>query len=224
MFDPVGAVDWLADNVLEREQCVDFLRARRFRQTLLCRRGIPVHHRPAPEQMEAFLFSSPAKATGEGLIQGLHDISITSAHEAVYRVASALGETYPLPLAFDELIPYAGSRGALQQILFGLATGGFANIHVFDFPCEDTVTAKPQASRLVRHQAVLSRFVTSACHHTVELDDVGRQLVLLMDGTRDHEQLVQDLAAIPGAPPVENIRENLLSSLESLAGMALLEG
>jgi len=224
MFDPVGPLPWLQDNVLEREQYLDFLRARRFRQTLLCREGIPLHHRPTPEHMQPFLFSSPATTVENGQIQGLHNISITSAHEAVYRVASALGETYPLPLAFDELVPYAGSRDALQDILFGLATGGFANIHVFDFPCEETVTARPKASRLARHQAALSPFVTSACHHTVELDDVGRQLLLLMDGTRDHEQLAQDLAAIPGAPPLEKVRENLPSSLEWLAGMALLEG
>jgi methyltransferase-like protein len=223
MFDPVGPLTWLEDNVLEREQYVDFLRARRFRQTLLCREGIPLRHHPTPEHMQPFLFSSPATKIEGGQIQGLHGISITSAHEAVYRVASALGETYPLPLAFDELVPYAGSREALQDIVFGLATGGFANIHVFDFPCEETVTSKPKASRLARYQATLSQFVTSACHHTVELDDVGRQLVLLMDGTRDHEQLAQDLAAIAEAPPVEKIRENLLSSLEWLAGMALLE-
>lgn len=223
MFDPQGAVAWLGDNVLEREQYLDFLRARRFRQTLLCRDGIPLRRHAAPEHMEPFLFSAPATAVEKGQIQGLHGICITSAHEAVYRVAAALGETYPLPLAFDELVPYAGSRDALRDILFGLVTGGFANIHVFDFPCEDSVTAKPKASRLVRHQVALSRFVTNACHNTVELDEVGRHLVLLMDGTRDHEQLAQDLAAIPGAPSLEQIREYLPSSLEWLAGVALLE-
>jgi methyltransferase-like protein/SAM-dependent methyltransferase len=224
MFDPEGAVAWIGDDVLKREQYLDFLRGRRFRQTLLCRDGIVLRRPATPEHMEPFLFSAPATPAENGHIKGLRGISITSAHEAVYRVASALGETYPLPLAFDELVPYAGGRGALQEILFGLATGGFANIHVFDFPCEETVTAKPKASRLARHQASLSRFVTSACHHTVEVDDVGRLLLLLMDGTRDHEQLAQDLAAIPGTPPLEKIRVHLPTSLEWLAGMALLEG
>jgi hypothetical protein len=135
-----------------------------------------------------------------------------------------MGETYPLPLAFNELVPYAGSRDALQTILFGLTTGGFADLHVFDFPCEETVTSKPAASRLARHQATTSKFVTSACHRVVELDDVGRELVLLLDGTRDHEQLARDLAAVSGAPPLEKIREHLSTSLEWLAGVALLEG
>ncbi len=224
MFDPAGPLDWLPDNVVEREQYLDFLRARRFRQTMLCHQGIPLCHRPSRERMQDFLFSSPCTTIEGGQIQGLRGISVTSAHEAVYRVASALGETYPLPLTFDELVPYVGNREGLQDILFGLITGGFSNIHVFDFPCEETVSVKPRASFLVRYQAALSPLVTNACHHNVELDEVGRHLVLLMDGTRDHEQLARDLAAIPGAPPIEKIREYLPSSLEWLAGMTLLEG
>jgi methyltransferase-like protein len=224
MFDPAGSVAWVGDDVLEREQYLDFLRFRRFRQTLLCREGIPIRRKPAPEHMGPFLFSAPATSVEGGQIQGLHGIRITAAHEAVYRVAAAMGETYPLPLTFDELVPYAGSREALREISFGLATGGFANLHVFDFPCQDTVTANPKSNGLARHQVAQSRFVTSGCHHTVELDEVGRHLLLLMDGTRDHEQLAQDLAAIAGAPPLDQIREHLPSSLEWMAGMALLEG
>ena len=224
MFDPRGSLAWLGDDVLEREQYLDFLRARRFRQTLLCRDGIPLRRPPGPEQMQPLLFSAPCTAVEEGQIQGLHGIRITSGHQAVQRVTSALGETYPLPLTFDELVPYAGDRAALQDILFGLVTAGFADIHVFDFPCEDTVTAKPKARGLARHQAAESRFVTNACHQVVELDDVARQLVLLMDGTRDREQLAQGLAAIAESPSLELTREHLPGSLEWLAGMALLEG
>jgi methyltransferase-like protein len=224
MFDLQGAVAWIGDDILEREQYLDFLRARRFRQTLLCRKGIALRHQITPKDMEPLSFSSPATPLEGGQMKGLHGICITAAHEAVFRVAAALGETYPLPLSFDELVPYAGDREALREVLFGLASGGFANLHVFDFPCEERVTAKPKASRLARHQAIASKFVTNACHHTVELDDVGRQLLILMDGTRDHEQLSLDLAAFPDAPPIEKVREYLPGCLEWLASMTLLEG
>jgi methyltransferase-like protein len=224
MFDPGGSLDWLSGDVLEREQYLDFMRARRFRYTLLCRQGIELRHRPSPEQMQSLLFSCSIKELEGGEIQGMHGIRVTSQHEAVHRVARALSETFPLPLAFDELVPYAGSREALQNIAFGLATSGFADIHVYGFPCEDSVTAKPRASRLVRYQAAQSPLVSNVCHQTVELDEVGRHLVLLMDGTRDHDRLARDLAAIPGAPPLEKIRQHLPGSLTWLAGMALLEG
>ena len=86
------------------------------------------------------------------------------------------------------------------------------------------MTARPAASRLVRHEAARGPQVTSACHTPVKLDEVARHLVCLMDGTRDVEALAQDLAAIEGAPPVEDIRRGLPGSLQWLARMALLEG
>ena len=224
MFDQGDRLGWLKDDVIEREQYLDFLRFRRFRQTLLCRQEIPLHRQPGPVLMERFLFSAPAQTLEGGEIQGMRGICIIAGHEAVNRVTAALGETYPLPLSFDELLPYAGDRAALREILFGLMVAGFADIHVYDFPCEETVTARPKASRLVRHQAALSPFVTGACPLVVNLDEVARHLVCLMDGTRDHRQLAQDLAAIPGAPPVEQVVEHLPASLEWLAHMSLLEG
>jgi len=223
MFDLQGSVEWIGDDILEREQYLDFLRARRFRQTLLCRKEIALRHRVTPDDMEALCFSAPATPVEGGQVKGLRGVCITAAHEAVYRVVAALGETYPLPLSFEELVPYAGDPAALRDVLFGLACGGFANLHVFDFPCEERVTARPKASRLAQYQASQSKFVTNACHHTVEVDDVGRLLLLLMDGTRDHEQLSQDLAGFPETPPIESIREYLPGCLEWLASMALLE-
>jgi len=225
MFDPEKALAWLGeDDVLEREQYHDFLSFRTFRQTLLCHEAVGLERPATPARMERLLFSAPARRVEGGQIEGLNHTRITAIHEAVNRVAGALGETYPLPLTFEELIPYAGDREALRDILFGLVIGGFAGIHIYDFPCEETVTAKPLASRLARYQASISPYVTSACQHPVKLDDVGRQLVCLMDGTRDHRQLVQALVGVPGAAGAKQMAEELSSHLEWLARMALLEG
>jgi len=224
MFDLGDRVATLATDVLEREQYLDFLRARRFRQTLLCRKGVTLQHAPGPEVMESLLFSSPAKRLDDGQVQGLRGVCLTGAHEAVYRVVSALGEMYPLPLAFEDLLPYAGDREGLCNMLLGLVVAGFCNIHIFDFPCEESVTEKPRASRLARYQASKSRFVTNACHLVVELDEVARHAVLLMDGSRDHETIARELAAMTEGATTDQIREALPSSLEWLAGRALLEG
>jgi methyltransferase-like protein len=223
MFDPPGVLKWLEGSVIEREQYLDFLRMRRFRQTLLCHEGIPIRRIPSPEDMDRFLFSAPARKLEGGQIEGRRGVRISSVHEAVDRVTSALGETYPLPLSFDDLVPYAGDAAALREILFGLLTGGFADPHVYEFPCEESVTARPKASALVRFQAASSPFVTNACHNVVELDDIGRRLVQLLDGSRDHATIAQALAEVPEAPPPDEIRKNLISGLEWMAKMALLE-
>ena len=227
MFDPVDSLQALnppASDLVEREQYLDFLKARRFRRTLLCRQNIQLRRDVDTAAMEAFLFSSLPFSIADGVITNQHGSRITIVHAAVERVIRALGDAQPLPVGFEELVPYAGARESLREILFGLMLGGMVNLHVYDFPCEETVTARPVASRLVRHEATCGPQVTSACHTPVKLDEVARHLVCLMDGTRDLEAIARDLAAIEGAPPVEEIRRGLPGSLEWLARMALLEG
>lgn len=216
MFDPTGALADFPGDIVEREQELDFRKLRRFRQTLLCHAGWPVRREVRPPQMRGFLFSALARQVEDGQIEGLRKVRITPVNEAAPRVALALGEVFPLPLPFEDLIPYAGGESALCEILFALVMSGFADLHVFDFPCQESVSERPRASRLVRYQAARSGAVTSACHFTIELDEVGRRLVSLLDGTRGH-------AEIAAALEVEDAREFLLPSLEWLASRALLE-
>ena len=139
-------------------------------------------------------------------------------------VAQALHDTAPLPAPFEERIPYAGNPESLREILFALLTAGCVNLHVHGFPCQETVTARPRASRLARYQAAGGGNVTNACHIPVELDAIARHLVLLLDGTRTHDEIARELAAIAGAPSLEDIRRHLPNSLNWLARLALLEG
>jgi hypothetical protein len=104
--------------------------------------------------------------------------------EAVQAVRSALRDAYPLPLPFAELMPYAGGLTPLREILFSLVQGGVADVHVYDFPCEESVTEWPRATGIARYQSIGSRFVTSVVHCLVELTERDRRLLLRLDGTR----------------------------------------
>jgi len=217
VFDPTGALAGFEGDLIEYEQQLDFLKARRFRQTLLCRAERTPRRRISPEQMSEFLFSAPGRQLENGQIEGARSVCITTSNQAAVQVALALGDIYPLPAAFEELVPYAGDAEALSQILFELTILGFVDLHVFDFPCQDAVTERPRASRLARYQAARFDEVTSACHMNMKLDEFGRRLVVLADGTRDHEQ-------IAGALEYENARELLVPSLQWMASHGLLEG
>ncbi len=202
-----------AADVIEREQYVDFFKLRRFRQTLLCHQGIPLDRAISAARMSEFLFSENKGAARS-----------PGADRSVESVAQALHDTAPLPARFEELIPYAGNAELLGEILFALLTTGCVNLHVHDFPCQETVTERPRASRLARYQAPGGGNVTSACHIPVELDVIARHLVRLADGTRTHDEIARQLAGIEGAPPLEDIRRHLPGSLDWLARLALLEG
>lgn len=208
MFDEAGR---LVDEAGEQE--LDFRKLRRFRQTLLCRAEAPLKRAIAGKQMDGFLFSKSP-----------HGRRIAGDDPAVEAVAQALDDVHPLPVLFDELIPYAGSREALREILLALVAGGCADPHVHDFPCEESVTEFPRASRLARYQAATGRLVTNLCHVPVQLDEVARQLLLLLNGTRSQEVLARRLAKTPGAGSAKAIRAALPRSLEWMARMALLEG
>ena len=164
MFDEAGR---LQD--LEGEQRLDFRKQRSFRQTLLCRAEVPLQRNARAAQMDRFLFSENRHG---------HRVSGGDA------VAQALHDAAPLPVPFDELIPYAGSRGALREILFAFLRAGCADIHVYDFPCAETVTNRPRASGLARYQACTSKLVTNACHALVSLDAPVRKALLRLDGRR----------------------------------------
>lgn len=164
MFDEKGR---LQD--LEGEQRLDFRKQRRFRQTLLCRAEVSLRRKVSAASMDRFLFSENRHG---------HRVSGGDA------VAQALHDAAPLPVAFEELIPYAGSRPALRGILFAFLRAGCADIHVYDFPCQETVTDRPRAGALARYQAAAGNLVTNACHVPVSLEPPERRALLRLDGRR----------------------------------------
>jgi len=225
-FDPKRALAPLAEQApgadrIEREQYMDFLRLRRFRQTLLCHGEVELEPEPGPRHFDRLLFSADLKVEDDRL-QGRTG-SCTIVNDSVRRIAAEFGARFPRPLYFAEMLPHAADEGALRDILLGLCEAGFADVHTFDFPCERAVTERPKATRLVRHQVVQSEYVTNACHIPVKVDEVGRCILYLLNGTRTVRDVARDLAVAPGHPPVEEIAEHLPESLEWIAKHALLE-
>ena len=210
MFDSAGG-DPAERDIIEREQHLDFLRCRRFRETLLCRQEVALDRGPSAVLMEKFLFAAPARRV-EGGIEGLSGVRIAPGHATLEATVTALGDCYPLPVPFAELLPYGGGEAQLAEILFALVCSGFATLHLHDFPCEETVTALPCASALARWQAGRSSVVCNACHTAVQLEGPDLRLLRLLDGTRDLAALTREY----GSEPVE--------ILTWLARMGLLTG
>ena len=138
----------------EAEQYSDFLRMRAFRQSLLCREEVRLDRRPNAAMMSA--------------------LSVLARDARRRAVAShrRTADAYPLAAAVRGI-------GAVRHRPGGTRCSrcfrrGIVNLHVFDFPCEETVTSRPRATRLARAQAARSRFVTSVRHHLVELDENDR--------------------------------------------------
>jgi SAM-dependent methyltransferase len=213
MFDHLGALAGRRLNRIEHEQHLDFLKLRAFRQTLLCRSDVRLRRHSSPQRMEHFLFSSPARLdSGQWL--GEHGVRLSAGQRDADAVAQALADTWPLPVAFEDLVPYAASPQSLREILYGMATHGFVSLHTHDYPVQESVTSHPRASRLARLQAETSARVVNACHDVIELDEPARRLIGLLNGARDQTSIARTLRV-----PVDA----LVPRLKWMAHMALLE-
>jgi hypothetical protein len=139
-----------------------------------------------------------------------------------------LGEVWPRSLSFPELQAVAGGEPApLAEILFqGCRTG---LLEAYTNPPRFAATAGelPAASPLARVQAQQSALVTTLRHTTVELEDTAdRCLLLLLDGTRNRDALVDELRSFLRSldkPEGGDIQAELLEMrLQRLAKQALL--
>jgi hypothetical protein len=226
-YDPNGLLppameQAAAPDRIEREQYMDFLRLRRFRQTLLCREEIALKPEPDARQFDRLHFSAELRVLEDGRLEGRTG-RCTIMNDAVPRVAEALNTAYPRPLAFDKMLPYAGGPDALRDMLLGFIQISFADIHIYDYPCESSVSTRPRALRLARYQTTQSDCVTNACHIPMKVDEVYRCILYLLDGSRTVQDVARALAIKPDHPPVEEIATHLPVCLEWMAKHALLE-
>jgi SAM-dependent methyltransferase len=213
MLGAGDALDGFADDLLEREQYLDFLFFRRFRHTLLCHQEVQLDRRLGPERMDRFLFSSTSRPALRPVIGPHAD-----------RLMATLRAQYPLPVPFDKLRECVEDREALRTSLFALIGSGTAQFHVYDYPSHVSVSARPRSSRLARWESARAAVVTYSTHTPLRLDDLVHELIRLLDGTRDIEEIVPALAALEDAPSPEEIRARLPRILARLAKTGLLEG
>ncbi len=203
-----------AAGALEREQYLDFFKGRMFRQTLLCHAEAEPRE-PGPDAVRGMLASTPARPVGEARpgrveFRGPRGASLTTDHDAVKRAFVRLGEAWPAPLPVAEL-----GDGAVVETLRRAYAANLVQLHVWAPELATAPSERPAASALARLQAAEGTRLTTLRHTSVEVpDELGRQLIGLLDGTRDRSALLREL---------ERPAEELERSLEGLARIALLE-
>ena len=217
--DVAAVLDGIGDDVLQREQYLDFLKNRAFRRTLLCHREVQLDRHLRPERlMNMYLAAeaaceepatqSAAAQPLEFLMQG--GMSGTTDHVVTQSALRYLGAIWPQCVSFSELVAAAGCAGqepggppadtsaqGLSQLaanLLQLYAAGTLELHVAPPPIANCVAERPVASPWARFQIEQGRTVTNLRHQRVQMDSLARRLVWLMDGTRDRPHLLDELA------------------------------
>ena len=217
---------------VEQEQALDFLRLRTYRQTLFTLDGAEQPQVPDPRNVEALHAYSPLRPSDpqatlydESLVefQDQHGARLSTDHPAVKNALATLGGAWPGPVRIADLTDTSDDADALRQAILGGHAAGLVQLTTHAPRIASAPTDKPRATPLARAQAAAGADeVTNLKHERIPLaDDMGKDLIALLDGTRDHEALTQAMGKGNGGAGTDASRR-LPASLARLADLALL--
>lgn len=211
------------------EQYRDFLKCRRFRQTLLCDKAITLDEEPSSARMETLYASSSAtfvsEEDGVKSFEGVRGSSLKTAHPIALSVVENLIQAWPRSLHFNELSEIVGTehRTAQGEILLALFGAGLIQLHAWRAHIATAAGEFPAASPLARLQAEAGSSLTTLRHTTIEANGpLERRLIALLDGTRDRPALERELRPLSPKTNRKKFRDELDKNLAKAAYLGLL--
>ncbi|MBV9876256.1 MAG: methyltransferase regulatory domain-containing protein [Verrucomicrobia bacterium] len=249
-----------ADEVV-REQFKDFLIARGFRQTILCRGELELAPNWLVDRVTGLYASCDAVRVDNAksadpspiVFQRPGGDEIEMADPFIAAAFDFLRAQYPCYIGFQEIVEAArtgaGTRSEkadeavdatkLAQVLRTTHSGGFLGLNIWQPKVVNRVTDRPATTKLARFQLTHGESATNQLHISRRFPDpFARQLVLLLDGTRDRAMLTRDMiefAKSTGGPIFEKgvqvtdqdqipaaIERQLPAGLQSLARDGML--
>ena len=180
------------------QQYQDFLKLRRFRQSLVTHASVKLDRDAPPRSMHQFHFATPLQrktvAGGVEFTNPKSKAAVVTANPATITALDRIGKAWPSTAAFDELADNAESRAALEPLLEKFFAAGLIDAHFTPRHCLRTIGEKPAMWQYARLQAESERVVTPMTLVAVALEDANiRKLILLADGTKTVDQLAAEL-------------------------------
>ncbi|MBV8586149.1 MAG: methyltransferase regulatory domain-containing protein [Verrucomicrobia bacterium] len=205
-------------NEILREQYKDFVRGCGFRRTLLCHQGVQLAPARIPEEVRKLhiscdavpVQSDEAPKSGGIVFRQPDGTEIKIADPLMSAALKYICSEWPCTVPFAATLDRARSSACIGTSLSsfdddaaGLAEAvlrayedGLIQLHTGVRPVANKVSEHPVSSPLARFQLKRSELATSQLHKFVRLKDpLGRQLVQLLDGTRNQEAIIDGLLA-----------------------------
>jgi SAM-dependent methyltransferase len=212
---------------LRREQYLDFLKERMFRQTLLVPAAATVDRTPRPQRLAALAVSGPLRwsadpDTGRLTFVGAGGAHLTTDHPLVIGVLQRIGDAWPAAPWIADLAADDSELPTICEALLRCYAANLVRLHVAPPAVSTVAPERPRVSPLARLEAGQGELLTTVRHTGLRVDDdLGRRLVALLDGTRDRAALLDELAPA-SALARDELVAGLEHSLERLARAGLL--
>ena len=204
------------DDVIEREQYLDFLRGRIFRQTLFVREEIELNRNLESAVINKFSLSSSIRAVSENpelatqkieKFVGLKGVGIEIDHPLTKAALVHLGKIWGRAISFGELLEKAKQTIAAQgfktenwdeqfyissAILMQICRGtSLIELHLFQPDVLTEAGEKPQTNALAIWQLPQANNVTTRLNLDVKIEDeISRHLLETCNGTRNRDEIL----------------------------------
>lgn len=214
---PPEAADTLkriCPDIIRKEQYMDFMRNRFFRQTLLCHQERSVNRNLNAESLKGLLIASSASPESETL-------NLSPGKKQSFRTPAGLTFNTDFPPTKAALAvlhrhwPKAVNQDRLKRQtneemghgsditdkewhtvlgdLLHCYTLNIIELHTWQASWESKVRERPKVNRLAAYQSNNKLPVSNLRHEHVTLDAVENELVRILDGNRDHQALLTHL-------------------------------
>jgi methyltransferase-like protein/SAM-dependent methyltransferase len=207
-----------AHDILQMEQYMDFVRCRYFRKSLICRSGVRLSRSLTPAVVRSLLLASDAApAAGEVALDPAQTVAFQTpaGHKISCRspltktALRAMQREWPMPVAFADLLARSKAEVAKEgfpadganteeflagEMLTAMAAG-VVEWRLAPAPYSTAVGKAPVATPFARLQASRGYKVTNLRGESVSLDEMHRQTLKHLDGSRNLTQLADALLA-----------------------------
>ena len=237
------------DDVTQREQYLDFLRGRVFRQTLFCHRAASPRRQVKPSMLNKLSLASsirpqstafdPATSKVEKFV-GEKNLGIEIDHSLTKAVLFHLGENWAQATSLPKLLETAKrtleergyqdenweaqfdvTRTILLQICLNT---NLIELHLHQPKGGAKVSEMPEINRLARWQLRYGSNVTTLLNKDIKIDDaISRKLLELLDGTRNQADLQREMIEFIKTDDSGKNKQEILDNLPNWLGESLTE-
>ncbi|MFO0910719.1 MAG: class I SAM-dependent methyltransferase [Isosphaeraceae bacterium] len=206
----------LGTDPVRREQYLDFLLNRTFRQTLLVHATAQPQPAPFPGRLDRLRLTALARPEADDVdvraerpmgFVSIYGDRLTVGQPLLKAAVVALYERWPRSTTMDQLgqesvarlgwdpSSFADQREAFAALLIQGFLSNLISLHTVDPPIAVDPPARPRATPLAREQAASGSRVGNLRHGQAMLDDIDRMLLPLLDGSRDLPALIDEVAS-----------------------------
>lgn len=233
------------NDFLLKEQYLDFLKLRRFRESLVCRAEHQLDRAVTPERVKQQLFTSRAQFTKEFKLAAEEETTfsqekgakITLNHPLSKLALRLLGSTYPAHWSFSALCDQSNQQlqeaglpsstpddeNLLVKTLLSACSVGLVDMHCMAPAMALSPPLRPRVFPLVAEQLKGgTRLVTNLMHIPVNIEsDFVAALLQLCDGSRSRDDLIAALTTF-GGPPDVSVSDRIDHALKQAVQLALI--